>query len=594
MVYSTINPAPQTYLLWHRFSMPSSTGTYDAIAVKASVAHELNSAYTFLLDHLVLLVWSLTVISGLLMYLRVHRARHPHDPLSKALWAKRTSPFSILKLTLKHLWKSTNREWWILLWVFLALGFLVLKYAIPIVFAPYIIIDNAAPVAAQAIYIPSYNSVALFNDPIKLLEIFALELPAALRAVGNIDSVNSTIFPTSLITIDQPEILTPNSSTNDPNQRINYRYVVTGQDFGLQKYPDLTLNVEGSCITEYSWFGGSGVSQTDHTITEDYYYLDNNPNSLQWVSYADSPAPVAQFFLNVTQSSGPASNLTWAAIVSSVDRESYYSSNDPWYFTVPTGVNVSSHAAPFKVKQGRPALSCWQDDVWSYQGSSNSVLNLTSTNIPGLELPLALQDIFAHYLGEPKVPTLGLQLGLSALQSASTAFDSVFNASSSSLFDDLQRLVFASYIATVNTLTETTLYSTDTILPNDILVQGQIPVGVDEFVIWSKDVITLSVKALIIIPVLTVALWIIFIVVLLLPLKPIQALKELTGHGHSSAHEVPADGNLAHSTAVKENEEEGEDKEKESPISKVVSKAVSVCGSINSNANPGDDGNEFV
>ena len=179
-------------------------------------------------------------------------------------------------------------------------------------------------------------------------------------------------------------------------------------------------------------------------------------------------------------------------------------------------------------------------------------------------------------------------------------------------------------------------------MQNDILVNGQIPVGVDEFVIWSKDVITLSVKALIIIPVLTVVLWIIFIVVLLLPLKPIQALKELTAHeaqihqasahkasaheasaheasaheasaheasthrasaheksnSNTATYEVPTVGISAHSTTVKENKEEredrGEDKETGGPIEKIVAKAVSVCGSITSDDAPGNDANDFV
>jgi hypothetical protein len=64
--------------------MPSSAtphGTFDAIAVSTTVGHELTSAYMFLLDHIVLLVWSLIVISGLILNLRIHKARHPHDPL---------------------------------------------------------------------------------------------------------------------------------------------------------------------------------------------------------------------------------------------------------------------------------------------------------------------------------------------------------------------------------------------------------------------------------------------------------------------------------------------------------------------------------
>ena len=116
----------------------------------------------------------------------------------------------------------------------------------------------------------------------------------------------------------------------------------------------------------------------------------------------------------------------------------------------------------------------------------------------------------------------------SALKSASTYQGGVFNASSSSLYDDLERLVFASYVATVNTLTETTLFANGSDIENDLYAisgSSSIPAGVDEFVIWSTDVITLSVKAFIIIPVLTVTLWIIAITVLLLRLPEIEELK---------------------------------------------------------------------
>ena len=584
-------------------------GSSDAIAVEATVGHELNSAYTFLLDHIVLLVWSLSVISGLLVYIKVYKARHPHDPFSRSLWARRSSPYSILKLTVKHLWKSKSRDWWVLLWVLLALGFLVMKYTIPIIFAPFIIIDNAAPVAAQAIYVPSSNNTDTLNEATKLLEYYALGFPAAFRAVGNIDTVKNTLPSTSLITVDRPKILPPNSSTNDPNQQISYRYIVTGLDFGLQNYPDLKLNVEGSCRTEYSWYRGSFIG-LDTYVTQDGYqlYNDGSQSSMVYVNTNDSPAPVAQFFVNLVKSSGPASNLTWAAVISSVNRTSLWPSEDPWYKTGYADTDTDQGLVTYHVKPGRPALSCWQNDVWSYHGFNSSIINLTTAALPGLELPLALQDIFAHYLGAPKIPSLGSQLGLSALQSASTSIETVFNASSSSLYNDLERLVFASYIATVNTLTETTLYNTGHSIPNDILANGQIPDGVDEFVIWSKDVITLSVKALIIIPVLTAVLWIIFVIVLLLPLKPIQALKELAAHKASTyevaSHEEPTDeiggpetpvvDTTAHRIDLQEAEDQDKEERKPDIFEKIVATAKSIRDSVDGNNGANDDAHDFV
>jgi len=114
--------------------------------------------------------------------------------------------------------------------------------------------------------------------------------------------------------------------------------------------------------------------------------------------------------------------------------------------------------------------------------------------------------------------TLGSYLRASSLKSASTADSDLFDANSSSIFNDLQRLVFASYIATVNTLTETTLYPPHDNFLNDATYNGNLLDGAAEFVIFSNDVVTLSVRSLIIIPTLAVSLWVIFLVLMFLPI----------------------------------------------------------------------------
>ena len=523
--------------------MPNTHGTSDAVAVEAKVAHQLNSAYTFLLEHVVLLIWGLILFWGVVLYMRMYEKTHSHSPITRELWAKRASPFGVLKMTLKQLVKPEYRTWLIPLWIILSLGFLVAKYAVPIVFAPYIIIDNAAPVAPQAIYYPTYKNLpanAAETNPQTLLEIYALEVPSAFRAIGSVDSVNSTLSDNPPVSIDQPEILAPDPASGDPNQRINYHYTVTGLDFGLQHYPDLILNVEGSCHTDYSWFNGSSPSNSDPTLIEDLYVLPFD-NQTYEVSLDDGPSPAVQFFPGSNAGTGPLSNWTWAALISSVNRTSYWNSSDPWYLTVP---DIDPQSPPYRVKPGRPALSCWQNDVWSYHGHESSVAYLNSSDLPGLELSGALQDIFAHFLGQPKIHVLGTRLGASALKSASTSYYDIFNASSSSLYTDLERLVFASYIGTANTLTETTLFARSSNVENDVLTidAGTIPPGIDEFVIWSTDVITLSVKALIIIPVVTATLWIIAIVIFFLPLREIAALSETVGKGEETHKGKPEKG----------------------------------------------------
>ena len=552
--------------------MPTSRGTSDAVAVEAWVGHELNSAYTFLLEHIVLLTWGLLVFFGSVLSWRIYEKKHPHTTITKELWAKRSSPYGMLKLTVKRLVKPKHRIWLIFLWIFLSLAFLVAKYAIPIVFARYIIIDQAAPVSAEAISYPTYNNLvgkAAARDPQSILEIFALEVPSAIRALGGVDSVHNTVSGTPQVYIDQPETLEPDPLSGDPNQRIDYHYNVTGLDFGLQHYPDLILSVEGSCQTDYTWSNGSAPSPSDPTVIQDFYLMFNQSDLIGSVSLDDGPSPVAQFFVGTN---GPETNWTWAALISSVNRSSYWGSLDPWYLTVP---NTDSDGPPLRVKQGRPALSCWQNDVWSYRGNSSSVIGLNSKNLPGLELSIATQDIFAHFLGSPKIPVLGTRLGVQALKSASTSYYNVFNASTSSLYSDLERLVFASYVGTVNTLTETTLFAKDSNVENDVLNidNGLTPPGIDEFVIWSPDVITLSVKSLIIIPVLSASLWLIALAVFFLPLPEIVALSATISANETEENAPGKIGGTTGDKPHKTEEEKMEGKpEEESKIDKVLKK----------------------
>jgi len=77
-------------------------------------------------------------------------------------------------------------------------------------------------------------------------------------------------------------------------------------------------------------------------------------------------------------------------------------------------------------------------------------------------------------------------------------------------------LVIASYVASANTLTESTLFAEDHLgIQNFILEDdGQILPGAANFVIWSSEVSTLSVRTLIIIPAITLALFLIVVYVI--------------------------------------------------------------------------------
>ncbi|OAP55315.1 hypothetical protein AYL99_10288 [Fonsecaea erecta] len=498
MVFSSLDPGRQTYHLWRRFSMPTIHGPRDAIAVPSDVANQLNSAYSFLVQLIIVDFWVILILVGVVLFLGKEKHSHNSGVIATGIWNSKDSPTAICKLTGSYFWKIKDRRrvhlfWWTLL----AGAFVVAIYAIPIKVAPYIIIDNAAPVAATAIYVPALSTTL---DEKNGVQINALEAPSAFRAAGSVLVANSTGH--THVSIDPPETI-QDLGDGEAIIRVGYTYNITGLDFGLQHYPDLVLSVQGSCQTDYSWLLAETVD--DSNIIRDEYLLFNDPSQgTQNVSFYDSARPLGYFFQGLPSPTGPASNWTWGALVSSVQRESITAGTDPWYLTVPDG----SSDVGFIVKGGRPALSCWQNDVWSYHGFQSTAVALDSTSLPGLELSVGLQNVLARFLSLPKIVTLATRLGASALVSTDTSLGEKFDAGASSFHSDLERLVFASYIATMNTLTDTTLFSTNNYgITNEVTgSDGKPSPGVDAFVIWSSKVSTLSILAIIIIPVMTVAM----------------------------------------------------------------------------------------
>lgn len=157
---------------------------------------------------------------------------------------------------------------------------------------------------------------------------------------------------------------------------------------------------------------------------------------------------------------------------------------------------------------------------------------LNSTFLPGLELPPSLRRILTRYPRYgPKIVQIGTSLGYSALASAQgNTLGYTVEANFSSIANDLDRLVLAAYIATANTLTDTTLINlqyaqyTSSDLARD--ENGNPSDGVGDFVIWTDDVSSLSVTALILIPVISSAFVLIYFSLMAwTPLRRVQALE---------------------------------------------------------------------
>lgn len=486
----------QTYVLGQRFSMPIENGTRDAISVSSDTGKKVLSAYTLMVNLIILQIWTLIVLAAISMFMR--KAHSPNiGAASAAIWNSQTSAFSVLTLMAKYLLqlKRKRDRLYVLSWMFAAAGFIALAYAISILVPRFLILGNGAPVEPESIFVPmNYN-----HSDQNLFESNSLLTPSSLRAAG---SVNAT----TLQKVNMSKSVVT-SSVNGTVKRIGYAYTITGVDFGLQHAPDLRLTVEGSCVTEYSWLVNTIVLD-DTVIVDSYSIFAEDPSAVQnrTLSLFDGRAPTGFFHTGSRKSQ---SNTTFAIAVSSIGRFSFTEGSDPLYAT-----NASGGLPPYEVMPQRPILSCWQNDIWFNKNNKGVTSELSS--LPGLNMPENFTSLFfERFLGVPVIATMGLRLGNRAIQSSVTSVEQVFDAGASSMETDLHYLVAAAYIASTRILGDTTTISSNsTNLPNLALdpATGKLYPGIADFIINSSNIATLSFKVLIIIPVVLVSLFLLVII----------------------------------------------------------------------------------
>ncbi|KAK0727065.1 hypothetical protein B0T26DRAFT_671783 [Lasiosphaeria miniovina] len=127
-------------------------------------------------------------------------------------------------------------------------------------------------------------------------------------------------------------------------------------------------------------------------------------------------------------------------------------------------------------------------------------------------------DPMAIYIPEPftqlfvhRCKPVGLHIGLPLLSAETTTDKHIFDAGNSSVHADLDYLITAAFVATANVLTDTTLYPTTAeqqvrnFARGDESHQQSPPDGIGEFVVWSPDIITVSVPIIIVLPTFFVA-----------------------------------------------------------------------------------------
>jgi hypothetical protein len=502
-----IDQGLQRYRLYKQFSMPTNHGSVAAVSVTTEIGQRILSFYTLMLQTIILELWIIVVL--FLMYFTSGKGRnvtHNVAVANVAIWNSKWSPFSIFWSMLGYLSIIPKHS---AMWVILAFIAFSGQILFSTFVSPHLIIGQAAPVNPQVVFVP-LESLRTLDD---ILRYFLVTAPADFRAIGSLDSLDPFTGNENVLNSTNSAVHF-NSGTigifNEtlPVYQFNYSYSVTGVDFGLQHAPKLSQLVQGSCYTEYNWF-----NQTVNTsgTESDYYNIPcakgtlgcTGNSSLFSVSAYDSRQPSVSVHnisptdpLNSTYST----NYTFAFVISSLNRLSVTESNDPWYLTEP--YTSSTNLTENRVLPGRPVLFCWQADTWSYKGQNRSSINLDELGV----LSPGILNITRQFLSGPRIISLADNLGVSALvQATSASLDYFFDASTSSMKNDLQRLVYASYVATKNTFAETTVsnHAQYPSIQNGLIspTNGSLMDGTGDFVVYGAGFTALSLGFLIAVPI---------------------------------------------------------------------------------------------
>jgi hypothetical protein len=422
----------------------------------------------------------------------------------------------------------------------IALAVFVVGIVMGIIGPPLLQIGNVAPVRESTLF---YPSVPPTNDELGRDLFNGHRSLSVLRALSSVEIARVTMRSKVEITIN-PERTTYDrnpSSQADPlelNFGLTYSYNLTGPDFGLEHASDLSLGVSGACHTDYTWLNETHPDRESY----DHYQLWGDPGQRPYRVALNGPSiqelPTANFRVHPDSpfQSERDGNISYAIIIKSAHRPSISAGSDPWYVTEPSDTRVSGanpdHAQ--WVRSGRPVLSCWQQDQWSYRGER--MKNVTGLkNVTDMAVPPVLLDILEAAFSLPLVVIIGSIAGPSALESIVTSpggsnEDGLIDASAASIQRDLERLIVASFVSTQNVFVDATLSEPSRGLDNIFTgTDGQPRDGAGRFVVSTPDVQTFTLRGLIGLAAVVVGL------VLLKTLLMLKLIIHADSHGNGDA-----------------------------------------------------------
>lgn len=494
------------YVLMKRFQMPTEGGSRAAIAVTAKASKIVLSFYTLMVSVTILQLWYLFVLAGIALAYRSKKLTRNHAVANVTIWNSQASPLSIVKAMFdyrSHIPKYAS------LWALAAFVAWAGALALSLLISRYLILGTAGPVKQTSIYFPTRPTEEL---SLNVARWHALKAPQYLRAIASLEPhllAGGDKLASFTSKFDAVKMKSRHwRELDDTMYEANYSYTITGTDFGLQHLSNLAVDVEGSCRTEYSWYKG-----WDNEEKEDVYEIFGKNRTATRMT----ERPFASTY------SGGACNgkarCHFAVVVNTLLRPSFTAqANDPWYLTE-AGSNRTS--VPFRVKRGRPPLSCWEDSYISYDGGEKKrIRKIRELNA----IPRGLGEVFANTVTPPVVALLTQNLGPSSLKSALTSGSTLIDAGSATIDGDLERITLGAYVYTKNALAEMTQFDRqwEKDIPNLAYnyTANKYKEGVADFVIYGSNVAALDLSVLVLVPALALIL---FLTVTLLtenPFKP--------------------------------------------------------------------------
>lgn len=355
---------------------------------------------------------------------------------------------------------------------------------------------SVAPVQPHAVKLPMM-SINNHNDAQLLAAILR---SSVMRALGSAEAT---------------EYISERSSYSyeyiPASEEIRYSYSADATDFGLQTHLDFKQHVQGHCVTEYDWLQSAGKEVDTYHLWGDSNSPTNYPTRGERYPQVPqlqlAPFPETDGFWGKTNSS-------YALILDSACVASSTASTDPWYKTQPMSDIPASIVpkykelqAEYRVKPGRPALSCTQQTQYCLRGGCHSLEELCANDTTTM-LPLGLCGIITFNFIAPKVYTLALHGSAFGLRSyVGSAQGKKIDANHASLKNDMERLVLAAFLSTKEAFRDAALMQFDSEITNLLLdPQGKHYPGSSSFVLRTRDVVTFRYDLLILAPVLLAGL----------------------------------------------------------------------------------------